>query len=51
MKQTDKLGSAGGIIASLHAVLNNVGSGSEQVGLKKDSILHNYYHSAQDATP
>ena len=47
MKQTGKLDNACGVIACLHAVLNNLDS----VQLKADSVLDKFYKAAKPLTP
>ena len=47
MKQFGELDNACGIIACLHACLNNL----EEVKITKGSILDNYYQSVKDKTP
>ena len=47
MKQTGTLDNACGIIASLHACLNNL----DGINLKADSILDKFYTANKDASP
>jgi ubiquitin carboxyl-terminal hydrolase L3 len=47
MKQSGTLDNACGIIACLHATLNNL----DRVDLNADSILHNFYTKTKDLSP
>ena len=47
MKQSGTLDNACGIIACLHAALNNL----DQINLKDDSILHKFYNQMKEKTP
>jgi ubiquitin carboxyl-terminal hydrolase L3 len=47
MKQSGTLDNACGIIACLHAALNNL----DKITLNADSILHKFHESMKDKTP
>ena len=49
MKQTRKLDNACGIIASIHAILNNVEN--KNIRLDKDTVLGKYIAKASSLTP
>ena len=49
MKQTNVLDNACGVIACIHAVLNNIGDG--KIALSEGSKLSNYLNQTKDVTP
>ena len=48
MKQTEVLDNACGVIACIHAILNNLGEGDKKIALKDDGVLTNFLKSAKD---
>ena len=51
MKQTDVLDNACGVIACIHAILNNLGSGSDKIALRDQSVLSNMLAQVSSMTP
>mmetsp|Transcript_20801 Transcript_20801/g.14913 ORF Transcript_20801/g.14913 Transcript_20801/m.14913 type:complete len:102 (-) Transcript_20801:332-637(-) len=49
MKQTEVLDNACGVIACLHAILNNVSA--DKINLEADSILHKFLEDVKSKTP
>ena len=44
MKQTEVLDNACGVIACIHAILNNLGEGDTKITLTEGSVLANYHN-------
>ena len=51
MKQTSLLDNACGVIACIHAVLNNLGEGENKITLGEGKTLTNYLNRVKDSTP
>ena len=51
MKQTDVLDNACGVIACIHAILNNLGSGADKIALGDQSVLSNMLAQVSSMTP
>ena len=51
MKQTGTLDNACGVIACIHAILNNLGEGDNKIALNDGSVLSNYLNSVRSSTP
>ena len=51
MKQTSVLDNACGVIACIHAILNNLGEGDNKITLAEGSVLSNYLNSVRESTP
>ena len=51
MKQTSVLDNACGVIACIHAILNNLGEGDNKITLAEGSVLSNFLNSVRESTP
>ena len=51
MKQTGTLDNACGVIACIHAILNNLGEGDNKIALTEGSVMSNFLNSVRSSSP